>query len=189
MATGRTLNVLGLSGSLRQGSLNTALLSAAQELAPEGMAIRIRSLTAIPLYNEEIRQAGLPESVIALRKAIGDSDAVIVATPEYNYSIPGVLKNAIDWVSRPPDQPFDAKPLAIMGASPARLGTARAQYHLRQCFVYLNALVLNKPEVMLGGAGRLFDDAGLLVDAATRGQVADFLVAFREHCRRTLAPH
>ncbi len=181
MATSSTLKVLGLSGSLRRASLNTALLLAAKELAPAGMVIEVFDLSPIPLYSEDVRQAGMPESVVALRTRIAEADAVLIATPEYNYSVPGVLKNAIDWASRPPDQPFDAKPVAIMGASPARLGTSRAQYHLRQVFVYLNAWPINKPEVMLGGARSLFDDSGRLTDATARGQVADLLAALAAH--------
>lgn len=162
------LSVLGLSGSLRRDSLNTKLLKAAQELVPDGLAITLFDLAEIPLYNEDVRQEGLPASVVALRRAISEADALLITTPEYNYSIPGVLKNAIDWASRPPDQPFAGKAVAIMGASPSRLGTARAQYHLRQVFVFLDSLVLNKPEVMVSGADKLFDGSGRLSDQATR---------------------
>jgi chromate reductase, NAD(P)H dehydrogenase (quinone) len=109
---------------------------------------------------------------------------VLLVTPEYNYSVPGVLKNAIDWVSRPPDQPFDGKPLAIMGASPGRFGTARAQYHLRQCFVFLNAQVLNRPEVMIAGATQAFDENGEFADPVTRDLVTSLLAALVAACRR-----
>ena len=169
--------VLGISGSLRAGSLNTALLRTAQEVAPDGVAIEIADLGDVPIYNEDVRQQGLPDSVVRLREGIVAADALLIATPEYNYSIPGVLKNAIDWASRPPDQPFDGKPVALMGTSPGRLGTARAQYHLRQCFVFLNAPVLNKPELMIGDAGTVFDDTGRMIDEANRGRVAKLLEA------------
>ena len=138
----------------------------------------------IPVYNEDVRAAGIPAPVQALREEIAAADAVLIATPEYNYSVPGVLKNAIDWASRPPDQPFERKPVAIMGASPGRLGTARAQYHLRQCFVFLDSLVLNRPEVMVAGARNLFDDDGRLTDEPTREFIAKLLVALSDWTRR-----
>lgn len=178
-----TIRIFAISGSLRSGSFNTALLRAAQELAPEGVALEVADLSEIPLYNEDVREKGYPPPVQVLRDGIRDADAVLIATPEYNYSIPGVLKNAIDWASRPPEQPFNGKPVGIMGASPGRIGTARAQYHLRQCFVFLNATVLNKPEVMVGGATQVFKD-GMLVDKQTREFVADLLKALKEAVER-----
>ena len=178
------LDVLGISGSLRKASFNTAALRAARDLAPDGMRLRIRTLEDIPIYNEDVRARGYPEPVQALRDEIAAADALLIVTPEYNYSIPGVLKNAIDWASRPPDQPFDGKPIAIMGASPGRLGTARAQYHLRQCFVALNALVLNRPEVMVAGASAIFDESGSVTDEATRGHIAKQLEALHAWVRR-----
>ena len=146
------------------------------ELAPEGMLITPASID-LPLYNEDIHEQGDPAEVIKLKGQITKADAVLIVTPEYNYSVPGVLKNAIDWVSRPPEQPFSGKPVAIMGASPGKFGTARAQYHLRQTFVCLNAAVLNKPEVMVGGVMGVFDDNGKMTDHATREHVAKQLVA------------
>lgn len=180
----RPIKVLGISGSLRAGSYNTAALRAAQELAPDGVCVETFNLAAIPLYNEDVRAAGLPASVQELRDAIAGADALLFATPEYNYSIPGVLKNAIDWASRPPDQPFDGKPTAIMGASPGRIGTARAQYHLRQMCVFLNMHILNKPEVMIGGAADAFDSGDRLVDETTRGFVRGLLAALAAWTRR-----
>lgn len=170
--------VLGISGSLRKGSLNTAALRAAVELAPPGLRIETFDLRPIPLYDEDVRQAGFPEPVAALREKVRAADGVLLVTPEYNYSIPGVLKNAVDWVSRPPDQPFLHKPIAIMGASPGAIGTARAQYHLRQCFVFLDGFVMGRPEVMIGGAAKKFDEGGGLVDEDTRKFLADYLAAF-----------
>ena len=121
--------------------------------------------------------AGLSAAVADLRARIKAADALLIVTPEYNYSVPGVLKNAIDWASRPPEQPFDGKPIAIMGASPGALGTARAQYHLRQMFVFLNGMVLNRPEVMIGNAAQRFDAEGRLTDEKTREFVRALLLA------------
>lgn len=175
--SGRRTTVLGISGSLRRGSFNTAALRAAQELAPEGMTIERCDISTLPLYNEDLRGAGFPPPVQRLRDQIAAADALLFVTPEYNYSMPGVLKNAIDWASRPPDQPFNDKPAAIMGASPGMIGTARAQYHLRQSCVFLNMHVVNKPEVMIGGAAGKFDAEGRLTDEPTRGFIRDLLVA------------
>lgn len=176
-----TLKVLGISGSLRQGSFNTAALRAAQELAPAGMTIEIATMIGdIPPYDEDVKVKGFPPPVQALREAIAAADALLLATPEYNYSFSGVLKNAIDWASRPPGTVFDGKPIAIMGASGGILGTARAQYHLRQVFIFMNGHVLNKPEVMIGQAGTRFDADGKLTDEATRGFVKAQMEALRD---------
>ncbi|MET0378736.1 MAG: NADPH-dependent FMN reductase [Spongiibacteraceae bacterium] len=175
-----TLKVLGISGSLRKGSLNTAALRAAIELAPADMQIDIADIADLPLYNDDVREQGYPPSVQRLRDQVRAADAILFATPEYNYSIPGVLKNAIDWVSRPPEQPFAGKPAAIMGASPGAVGTARAQYHLRQVGVFLDLHFLNKPEVMIGNSGARFDAEGNLTDTATREHVQKLLVALRD---------
>ena len=162
------ITVLGISGSLRRRSYNTAALRAARELAPQGVTVMIADLSAIPPYNDDVREReGYPAAVEHLRNQVRAADAVLFATPEYNYSIPGVLKNAIDWVSRPPDQPFAGKAAAIIGASPGPTGTARAQYHLRQIGVYLDLHFLNKPEVMIANAGERFDQEGLLKDEKT----------------------
>lgn len=169
------IRVLGLSGSLRQASYNTALLRSTQHLAPEGTRIDIYDLSSIPMYNDDVRLAGYPDEVARFRQAIRDADAVLIASPEYNRSIPGVLKNAIDWASRRPDQPFAGKPLAIMGVSNGALGAAFANHHLRQIFVFMDACMVNGPEVMIGGAKDKFDEAGNLVHEATRSFVADHL--------------
>ena len=169
------VTVLGISGSLRQGSYNTALLRAAQELAPEGMTIEAFDIAPIPFYNDDVRLHGYPSSVEGFRTRIRQADALLFVTPEYNRSIPGVLKNAIDWASRAPDQPFDDKPVAIIGASLSALGTAFANHHLRQILVYLNAHMLNGPEVLVGGAATKFDDHGHLIDDVTRGFVRNHL--------------
>jgi chromate reductase len=148
------LRFLAISGSLRASSLNTAALRAAKELAPDGVTIEIAEIGDIPLYNDDVRLAGMPASVVALQGAIAAADAVLIATPEYNFSIPGVLKNAIDWMSRTDPQPFRGKPVGIIGASMGALGTGRAQYDLRKVFLFLDAHVLNKPEVMICVTGR-----------------------------------
>jgi chromate reductase len=178
------IKVLGFAGSLRQRSFNRAALRAAVELAPEGMTIETFDLAPIPLYNDDVKQQGFPPAVEAFRDQIRTADAVLIVTPEYNYSVPGVLKNAIDWASRPPDQPFDGKPIAIMGTSPGRLGTARAQYHLRQFFVFLNALIVNRPEVMIAGAPQMFDEELRLTDEPTREFIAKLLISLAEWTRR-----
>jgi len=171
------LQILGISGSLRAGSYNTAALRGAQRLAPQGMRIDTFDIAPVPPYNEDVRQQGFPQSVQQLREAIAAADGVLIATPEYNYSVPGVLKNAIDWASRPPEQPLAQKPIAIMGASPSGLGTGRAQYHLRQSFVFLDAFVMNKPEVMIAAAHQKFDDNGELQDETTRQFIGDLVQA------------
>lgn len=173
------VRILGIAGSLRQGSYNRAALRAAQELAPDGMQIDSFDIGAIPLYNEDLRAQGYPPPVADLRQRIKAADGLLIVTPEYNYSIPGVLKNAIDWASRPPEQPFDGKPVAVMGASIGAMGSSRAQYHLRQCCVFLNALVMNRPEVMIAAAGSRFDADGALTDQPTRDFLAAYLAAFQ----------
>jgi len=173
--------ILGISGSLRRASFNTAALRAAAELAPEGVTVTIyEGLGEIPPYDDDIRTgAGYPAPVEAFRSAVRAADAVIFATPEYNYSISGVLKNAIDWASRPPEPSFDGKAVSIMGATQGMLGTARAQYDLRKMCVFLNAYALNKPEVMISGAGSKFDAEGRLTDETSRKLIAQQVAALR----------
>jgi len=171
------MKVLGISGSLRKGSFNSGALRAAQSLVPEGMTIEIAEIGDIPLYNEDVRTAGLPPSVERFRAKIAAADALLVVSPEYNFSVPGVLKNAIDWASRPPNQPFNEKPVAIMGASGGPLGTARGQYHLRQVLYGLNAYVLNKPEVFIREAASKFDEAGNLTDETTKEFIGRLLAS------------
>jgi chromate reductase, NAD(P)H dehydrogenase (quinone) len=185
MANGGQIKVLGLCGSLRRGSFNRMALKAAIELAPQGMTIEpFERLTDIPLYNEDVLEAGYPPTVQELRQRIASADAVLFVSPEYNYSVPGVLKNAIDWASRPPSPPFDGKPVAIMGASPGLFGTARAQYHLRQICVFVNAFPLNRPEVMIAQAQQKFDADGRLKDDQTRKFIGDLLQNLADWTRR-----
>lgn len=178
------MHILGISGSLRKNSFNTAALHACSALLPPGVTMSVADIADIPLYNEDVRANGLPDAVQRLREQIRSADALLIATPEYNYSIPGVLKNAIDWASRPPEQPFDGKPVAIMGATPGGLGTSRAQYHLRQLFVYLNGHLLNKPEVFISAAPSKFDADGKLTDAATAENLGKLLAALADQARR-----
>lgn len=174
------VKVLGFAGSLRKKSINKGLLKTAGELLPNGMSMEIFDLASIPLYNEDLFQEGFPAPVETFRNAIAAADALLIACPEYNYSMAGVLKNAIDWASRPPDQPFDNKPVAIMGATPGGYGTTRAQHHLRQAAVFLNMQVVNKPEVAIPAATGKFDADGLLVDEMSRGFVKELLQALHD---------
>lgn len=183
MAATRDLVFLGISGSLRAGSYNSAALRAAVGLVPEGVRLETADISGVPLYNEDVKVVRIPDAIEDLRSRIERADALLIVTPEYNYSIPGVLKNTIDWLSRTSRQPFNRKPAAIMGASPGLLGTARCQYHLRQVLGALNALLLNKPEVMIASAEGKFDGEGNLTDAATRSHVAKLLQALADWTR------
>ncbi|MRD48977.1 NADPH-dependent FMN reductase [Caenimonas koreensis DSM 17982] len=178
------MKVLGICGSLRKASINRMALHAAQALAPAGMQIDIADISEIPLYNEDVHAAGLPPSVQAFRAAIKAADALLIVSPEYNFSIPGVLKNAIDWASRPPEQPFDGKPTAIMGASPGQVGTARMQYHLRQTLLFLNTQTVVKPEVFINMASGKFNAQGELTDEGTKKVIADLLLSLEKTALR-----
>jgi len=185
MVMNSTLTILGIAGSLRKDSYNRAALRAAQKLAPEGMRIESFDLRGIPVYDQD-QESPAPERVTQFKSAIRAADAILFVTPEYNYSVPGVLKNAIDWASRPyGDSAWEGKPVAIMGASPGNLGTARAQYHLRQIFVFLNMFPLNRPEVMISTADERFDDQGNLTDQGTAERIQKLLVALG-NCTRQL---
>ena len=181
-----TLELVTLSGSLRTGSFNTALLRALPELAPATIRFTPLSIAGIPVYNGDDEDAnGLPPAVVALRKAIRASDGVIIATPEYNNGVPGPLKNALDWCSRPPvPHGLYGIPAAILGASDGVLGTARAQHALRQTLVPLNAPTLPFPQVLVGHAQHKIDEAGKLTDEGTRKFIAEWLVAVERWMRR-----
>jgi chromate reductase, NAD(P)H dehydrogenase (quinone) len=173
-----TIHIAALAGSLRKLSYNKGLLRAAQELLPEGVTLEILPLDDIPLFNQDVEELGDPEPVKVFKDKIRRADALLIATPEYNYSVPGVLKNAFDWASRPPGQSvLTGKPVAIMGASPGRFGTVRAQLHLRQSLLYVNAQTLNKPEVMIPLAAQKYDAQGNLVDEETRAHIRALLQA------------
>ena len=170
-----TLRVLGIAGSLRSGSYNRALLRAAGSLSPEGMVLEAAEIRDLPLYDADLEAHGMPEPVRLLRERIAAADALLFATPEYNYSIPGVHNNAIDWVSRGSNQPLDGKPVAIMGASAGAMGSARAQYHLRQCFIFLNMYAVNQPQVLIANAAQRFNEKGELTDESSRELVRKLL--------------
>ena len=175
------MNILAIAGSLRKGSYNKALVRATQELAPEGMTITSFDLADIPLFNEDVEAEGDPASVVALKRAIHEADGLLLATPEYNHSMPAVMKNAVDWASRPPKPTaLDGKPVGIIGASPGLTGTARAQEHLRASLTNPNALVMPKPELLVFSVKKKVNEEGEIVDELTRGFVGKFLVAFGE---------
>jgi len=171
----KPINILGFGGSLRKGSYNRALLQAAVELVPEDANLEIFELHGIPLFNQDL-EASPPERVKEFKRKIRAADALLIATPEHNYSVPGVVKNAIDWASRPyGDNSFEGKPVAIMSASTGMLGGARAQYHLRQTFVFLNMYPINKPEVFVTFARQKFDDEGRLLDEKAKEVIRELL--------------
>ena len=186
LTVARAFNVVGIAGSLRRGSYNRALLRTATELAPPALRIVIRELDGIPLYHADIEAVGAPPSVVQLRDAIRQADGLLIATPEYNHGVPGVLKNTIDWLSRPPRaSALNGKVAAVMGASPGVTGTARGQSQLRQAFVFTNTYALQQPEVLVGRAHEKFDVDGRLVDQATR----DFLTTFLQRFMDLIALH
>jgi len=175
------VRVLGIAGSLRSGSYNGALLRAARELAPTGMEIAEFDIHQLPFYDADVEAAGDPAPVAELKDAIRGADALLIATPEYNRGIPGVLKNAVDWASRPPlASPLTGKPVAIIGASTGRGGTARAQEQLRASLEFSRADVLSQPEVLVPEAYMRFDGDGNLVDEASRNAVSALLGALVE---------
>jgi chromate reductase len=167
------ITIAGLCGSLRKSSFNRMALNVFAGSLPAGVKLVPVEIGQFPLYNQEILDAGAPAPVVQARDTIVAADAVAIATPEYNYSTSGVLKNAIDWLSRMTPQPFAAKPIALLGASAGVLGTARAQYHLRQIFVFLDGRPVNKPEVMIGTAQQKFAADGTLNDDMARKLLAD----------------
>jgi chromate reductase len=181
----QTLRILGVAGSLRSGSFNRSLLRAAAELAPEGMAIEVFDLLQVPLYNGDVEAAGDPPGVAAFKQAIAAADGVLMATPEYNHGVPGVMKNAVDWASRPPrEAPLGGKPVGLIGASPGITGTARGQSQLRQAFEFTNSFCMPQPELLVFKAHEKFDAEGRLTDAGTGEYLGRYLVAFGEWVRR-----
>ncbi|MDW8846483.1 NADPH-dependent FMN reductase [Erwinia sp. MMLR14_017] len=186
MPEASSLTFVTLLGSLRKASLNAAVAATLPQLAPAGVTIApLGSVGELPHYDADLQAEGFPAAVVAMGRAIAAADGVIIVTPEYNYSIPGALKNAIDWLSRLPENPFAGKPVAIQTASPGMIGGARAQYHLRQTLVFLNADTLNKPEIMIGQAtSRIDAEAALLTDEDTRRHVAAQLEALAARARK-----
>jgi chromate reductase len=178
------IHILGIAGSLRPNSHNRAALRAAQQLVPEHALLDTFEFDGIPVFNQDDEKHP-PERVVEFKKQMRAADAILLVTPEYNYSIPGVLKNAIDWASRPyGDSAWTEKPVAIMGASSGRLGTVRAQYHLRQVFVFLKMHAINEPEVMIANAADQFDAQGNLKDEAAKKLIRDLLVNLVSWTRR-----
>ncbi|QEC53890.1 chromate reductase [Anseongella ginsenosidimutans] len=161
--------ILGIAGSLRRQSFNRATLQEAVKLVPEGAVLEVFELEgSIPGFNQD-EENNPPQKIVELKQKVREADAILFVTPEYNYSVPGVLKNAIDWASRPyGDNAFDGKPAAVMGASIGAIATARAQYHLRQMFVFLNMHAVNQPEVMIANAADKFDEQGNLTDETAK---------------------
>jgi chromate reductase len=174
-----TLDIVGLCGSLRAASLNRMALNLAGRSMPPGMALEVLNWRDVPVFDGDQFAQGLPPGVAALKERIRRADAVLIATPEYNFSIPGGLKNVLDWLSRGDDQPFALKPVALLTASPGPLGGARVQYDLRKVLLFLNAMVLAKPEVFIGSAAGKFDAAGECTDETTRRFVTDQMAALQ----------
>ena len=181
------MKIAGIVGSLRKGSFNRSLMNAAIELAPKGVTIEIAEIGDLPLFNTDIENP-MPESVRIFKEKVDNSDAILFATPEYNHSVPGVLKNAIDWLSRPDDKnSINEKPIAMMGASTGMIGTARAQYHLRQSVVGINGHILNKPEVFITFAREKFDASGKLTDEKSKQKVKELVEALVAWTKRLQA--
>ncbi len=180
----KSINILGFAGSLRRNSYNKALLRAALELLPKDAKLEIFDLEGIPPFNQDLENR-MPEIVREFKRKIKTADAILIATPEYNYSVSGVLKNAIDWASRPyGDNAFDGKPVAVMSASIGMLGGARAQYHLRQIFVFLNMYPINRPEVIVPHAADKIDHKGRVHDINTRKYIKEILEVLVDWTRR-----
>ncbi|MEP2722991.1 NADPH-dependent FMN reductase [Roseibium sp.] len=183
------LTILGIAGSLRRASYNRALLRASSELAPAGMAIAIFDLAEVPLYNGDLEAEGDPPGVAALKAAIAGADGVLMATPEYNHGVPAVMKNAVDWASRPPrEAPLGGKPVGLIGASPGITGTARGQSQLRQAFEFTDSYCMPQPELLVFKAHEKFDADGRLTDPATAQYLARYLTAFAAWVRRFPSP-
>lgn len=184
------MKILALSGALRRASYNTALLRAAAAMAPEGVTIDVRTLHGIPLYDGDVEAQGMPEAVTALREDIRAADALLISTPEYNHSIPGVLKNGLDWLSRPPAEGarlFNGKPTGLVGASPGGFGTVRSQ---RAMLAVLHAFGCDfwmAGELLVSKAGAVFDAEGQLVDEKVRGQLQQYLQGFAEFVKKRVA--
>jgi chromate reductase len=182
------LHVVGIAGSLRAASYNRGLLRAAVEAAPAGMTVEAAEIRELPIYDADLEAQGDPAPVAELKRHISAADGLLIATPEYNYSIPGGLKNTIDWLSRPPrESVLLRKPVALMGASPGGFGTVRSQLALRQAFLFTNSAVLQKPELRVSRAGGKFDEDGTLTDEGVRDEVAGLLEAFAGWIRRIQA--
>jgi chromate reductase len=191
MSASTPLHFVVLLGSLRKGSLNRVIAHALPALAPDGVTIeQLGSVGDLPHYDPDLQAEGIPAAVVTMAEKIAAADGVIIVTPEYNYSVPGALKNALDWLSRVQPQPFSGKPVALQTASPGVIGGARAQYHLRQILVFLDSHVLNKPEVMVGQAMTKVDaEAGVVNDAGTTDFIKGQLIALASLAHRLKMQH
>ena len=185
MTDSSDLRFLAIAGSLRKGSFNRALARAVREVAPEGVAVEIFDLEGVPLFNQDLEEAGPPAAVRAFTDAVRAADALVIVTPEYNHGMPAVTKNAVDWASRPPrDPPLGGKPVGVLGASPGITGTARAQSQLRQSLIFTNAYCMPQPEILVYRAHEKFDDEGQLTDEKTREFLGKWVRALAEWTRR-----
>jgi chromate reductase len=179
------IQIVAFAGSLRRASYNRGLTRAAVDEAPDGVAIDLFDLRGIPLYDQDLEDAGEPASVVAFKSALARADALLVATPEYNHGVPGVLRNALDWASRPRiTSPLRDKPVAVMGASTGRGATARAQAQLRDAFVFTGACVMPQPELLVGIASEHFDADGDVIDPELRQQVREMVDGLAAWCQR-----
>lgn len=180
----RPVKILGISGSARKGSYNVALLRAAKEVLPEGASLEICDISSLPMFSQDIESTP-PESVVSFKRQIRESDALLFASPEHNYTITALLKNAIEWANRPPGQnAWDGKPAAIVSASTSLRGGARGQLHLRQIMVDVNVYPINRPQLMLANAGDAFDESGRLLDEKTKKTLAEILLRLVEWTNR-----
>lgn len=182
-----TLKIVGLCGSLRAGSINRMALNLAGELMPASMRLEVVDWRDIPMFDADLLAQGVPAAVQTLAEQLRSADGVLIATPEYNFSLPGAFKNALDWISRGGNQPFANKPVAMLSATPGPLGGARVQYDLRRVMLFLNAMVLVKPEIFIGGAGPKFDASGRCIDDTTRQFVGAQMAAFENWIKATAA--
>jgi chromate reductase len=189
MAADRPFRIVGIAGSLRKASWNRGLIRAVAEHPPEGVEIVTLDLAMVPVYDQDVEDLGEPASVIALKDVIRLADALLIATPEYNNGMPGVLKNAIDWASRPPrGSVLRDKPFAVIGVSPGAGAAARAQQQVREALVFTGGCVMPEPELLVGGALDKFDDHGNVTDPALRQQVVDVAAALRDWAERIRMP-
>jgi len=179
----KIIKIIGFTGSLRRGSYNKAALKAAQKLVPENTDLELIDLADIPFFNEDVEAEGTPQAVVDFKTKLAGADAILIATPEYNFSIPPVLKNALDWASRGKELPLDGKPLAIMSASLSMLGGARVQYHLRQVCIPINLHPINSPEVFIASANQKFSNEGNLIDEYTKTAIEELLKALVDAAR------
>jgi chromate reductase len=174
------MKILGICGSLRKAYFNMAALRACNELMPQGMTMQIASIADLPIFNQDVLDAGMPEPVKRFRGEVAAADGLLIASPEYNFSVSAPLKNAIDWASRPPNQVFHDKPIAIFSAAGGPLGGARVQYDLRRILSQLWGHVLPRPEVFIGMAASKIDAQGKLTDETTRKFLTELLAGFKD---------